>query len=553
MLAEIDRQPSADFDAGKVVFESPLQESDLIGKSGEDGGASAFDVGEPVPPETWRTEIPRSPSMFAAARAGGRGRRSRKQAENPRSYRQLQSAGRMSRSLTVSVLLLLQGAELAPPTALALKAEDGHREANGPNLWLDSRIDSDGGDGDSEGWGTPAVRWPSNVIVDGNVNPVMTLSRRDFVFKAGDCDMDGKCYVDFRIPALKRTKSGALIAFAEASGAARNIAKGILDHGIVARISADGSGHNTSWGEIFKVVYAYPEANESFGNPSPVVDLKTGTIFLHFCRGQEGIDADFAALVTSSTDDGHTWSAPTSLNATLKVPGTGWYAPGPGGGTQLPTGRLITLVEEGTPIAITRTAFGAIPIYSDDAGGSWHRAAYVPALDNRSHGSSEPSVSLLGNSSVDLVMVGRGAKAPIIAFSTSSDMGMTWKETALLSEIPSPACQHSISGMHGGVGALIASPTGSTRADLQVFYASAASGFKNWSSLGTLDPGLAGYTSLIPASPLMQDESWRSNSVGTDEYLLLYESMNHGQRCAKIGQKTCSDVALITFALRSDS
>jgi len=188
--------------------------------------------------------------------------------------------------------------------------------------------------------------------------PVMTSLRRAFVFKAGDCDADGKCYVDFRIPALKRTKAGALIAFAEASGADRNIAKGIHDHGIVARISADGSGRNSSWGKIFKVAYAFPELDEALSNPSPVVDLKTGTIFLHLCRGSEGIDADFAALMTSSTDGGHTWSARTSLNATVKVPGTGWYAPGPGGGIQLPTGRLLTLAEESTPIAVKRTTFG---------------------------------------------------------------------------------------------------------------------------------------------------------------------------------------------------
>jgi|EP01043_Picozoa_sp_COSAG02_P014787 sialidase-1 len=395
--------------------------------------------------------------------------------------------------------------------------------------------------------------------VDDSVKPVMTALSREFVFQAGDCDVDGKCYVDFRIPALKRTKSGALIAFAEASGAARNIANGILDHGIVARISADGSGHSSSWGKIFKVAYTYPEANESFGNPSPVVDLKTGTIFLHLCRGQEGIDADFAALITASTDGGHTWGARTSLNATLKVPGTGWYAPGPGGGTQLPTGRMITLVEE-RPIAKTRTAFNAVPIYSDD-GKSWDRAAYVPVLDNRSHGCGEPSVSLLGNSSVDLVMVCRGAKAPIAGFSTSSDGGTTWRETKLLSEIPSPGCQHSISGMHGGVGALITSPTcpnatciaQGTRADLQLFHASATSGFKDWSSLGTLDPGLAGYSSLLPATPLTEDGAARSRSTDvTCNYLVLYESMNYGARCTKIGQRRCSDVALITFALKTN-
>ena len=36
-----------------------------------------------------------------------------------------------------------------------------------------------------------------------------------------------------------------------------------------------------------------------------------------------------------------------------------------------------------------------------------------------------------------------------------------------------------------------------------------------------------------------------------EDYLVLYESMSTGARCAKIGQKRCSDVALITFALKT--
>ena len=52
----------------------------------------------------------------------------------------------------MTVLLLLHGGELAPVTGLALNAENGHREANRPNLWLDSPIDSDGGDGDTDIW-----------------------------------------------------------------------------------------------------------------------------------------------------------------------------------------------------------------------------------------------------------------------------------------------------------------------------------------------------------------------------------------------------------------
>ena len=40
-------------------------------------------------------------------------------------------------------------------------------------------------------------------------------SVRTIVFRAGDCDEHGECYPCFRIPALKRAKSGALLAFAE--------------------------------------------------------------------------------------------------------------------------------------------------------------------------------------------------------------------------------------------------------------------------------------------------------------------------------------------------
>lgn len=40
-------------------------------------------------------------------------------------------------------------------------------------------------------------------------------SVRTIVFAAGDCDEHGECYPCFRIPALKRAKSGALLAFAE--------------------------------------------------------------------------------------------------------------------------------------------------------------------------------------------------------------------------------------------------------------------------------------------------------------------------------------------------
>ena len=37
-------------------------------------------------------------------------------------------------------------------------------------------------------------------------------SSRAVVFEVGDCDVHGECYPCFRIPAIKRAKSGELLA-----------------------------------------------------------------------------------------------------------------------------------------------------------------------------------------------------------------------------------------------------------------------------------------------------------------------------------------------------
>ena len=61
------------------------------------------------------------------------------------------------------------------------------------------------------------------------------------------------------------------------------------------RRSADGTGANGTWGAIHKVAF---EAKHTIGNPSPVVDATSGTVFCHFA--QDNINA----FVTQSTDEG---------------------------------------------------------------------------------------------------------------------------------------------------------------------------------------------------------------------------------------------------------
>ena len=89
---------------------------------------------------------------------------------------------------------------------------------------------------------------------------------------------------------------------------------------------------------------------------------------------------------------GKTWSNRTALDASVKVPGSGWYGSGVGGGTQLPSGRLIILSEERKQYrrpsadcqsdqsggkSCLATAYNAVPVYSDTAGRTWQRGAFL--------------------------------------------------------------------------------------------------------------------------------------------------------------------------------
>jgi hypothetical protein len=86
--------------------------------------------------------------------------------------------------------------------------------------------------------------------------PLLTITQeRSVVFAPGDCDTTGECYPFFRIPAIKRAKSGALLAFAEARGGHSGSGSDHGDVQIVVRKSADGSGANGTWGKIHKVAF----------------------------------------------------------------------------------------------------------------------------------------------------------------------------------------------------------------------------------------------------------------------------------------------------------
>jgi len=186
-------------------------------------------------------------------------------------------------------------------------------------------------------------------------------------------------YHTYRIPALVLTTGGTLLAFCEGRK------NSFLDSGDIDLLLRRSSDHGRTWGPARVVV---PGAGNTAGNPAPVVDRTTGTVWLLF-TGNGGHeteaminDGQGARTVwsTFSADDGVTWSAPREITSQVKKPGWTWYATGPGHAIQLQDGRLLipcnhvdqARADAQTPLAQFCHAHGhSHVIYSDDHGASW--------------------------------------------------------------------------------------------------------------------------------------------------------------------------------------
>ena len=293
-------------------------------------------------------------------------------------------------------------------------------------------------------------------------------------------------YHTYRIPSVIVAPKGTLLAFCEGRKGGRGDA-GDID--LVLKRSTDGG---KTWGPLQVV---WNDADNTCGNPCPVIDAKTGTILLLLTHNF-GTDTEAKIVngtgkgsrtvwLTRSTDDGATWSEPAEITKSVKKPAWSWYATGPGVGIQLKTGRLLVPCDSKSDGGKVRESH---VIVSDDAGKTWKLGGVVGPLCNECQ-----AVELADGRVMLNMRTYRGNNRRLVSF--SDDGGDTFSKPIADDALIEPVCQASILKAPGERGGLLFSNPSSFKREKMTVKTSRDDG-KTWTESVVLHSGPAAYSCL---------------------------------------------------------
>jgi sialidase-1 len=264
----------------------------------------------------------------------------------------------------------------------------------------------------------------------------MTQKSPAYLFESGK-----EGYKTFRIPAIVTTNKGTILAFAEGR---KNGASDTGDIDLVMKRSED---NGKTWSTLSVI---WNDGDNVCGNPAPVVDKSTGTIFL-LSTWNLGSDHESDIIkqtskdtrrifVLSSEDDGKNWSAPAEITNAVKRENWTWYATGPCHGIQLlkgtNAGRLVIPCDHIE--AVTKKYFSHV-IYSDNHGKSWNLGGSTPQDQV-----NECTVAELPDGKLMLNMRNYDRKEKSRKVSISSDSGIIWSDIYPDKTLIEPICQGSL-------------------------------------------------------------------------------------------------------------
>lgn len=267
----------------------------------------------------------------------------------------------------------------------------------------------------------------------GDLDPVDKLN---FLFESGT-----NGYSTFRIPAMVTTNSGRVLAFAE--GRKRSSS----DTGDIDLVLKRSDDNGKTWSDLSVI---WDDGENVCGNPAPVVDKTTGTIWLlstwnlgsdHESEMIKQTSKDTRRIwVVYSKDDGLTWSKPEEITNSVKLNNWTWYATGPCHGIQLEKGnskgRLVIPCDHIE--AVSNRYFSHI-IYSDDHGKTWKLGGTTPQDQV-----NECTVAELTDGKLMLNMRNYDRKQKTRKVSLSPDGGLTWGNIYADNTLMEPICQGSL-------------------------------------------------------------------------------------------------------------
>lgn len=249
-------------------------------------------------------------------------------------------------------------------------------------------------------------------------------------------------YNNYRIPSLIVTLKGTLLAFCEGREAG--------DSGNIDLLLRRSENNGKTWSEMQVV---WNDGDNTCGNPCPVVDAKTGRIWL-FMTWNDGRDNEKSIIgkkslysrkpfMCWSDDDGKSWSEPADMSATCKDTTWEWYATGPGIGIQLRNdpfkGRLVIPADHSyndpeANAGIRPYGYGSHVLFSDDGGKNWQISNPVRP------GCNESQVTELTDGTLLLNMRSYNNKQ-CRAVSYSHDGGKNWSPVTHDLQLVEPVCQ----------------------------------------------------------------------------------------------------------------
>lgn len=257
----------------------------------------------------------------------------------------------------------------------------------------------------------------------------------------------------YRIPGLATSNRGTLLGVYDVR---YNSSADLQEHVDVGLSRSTDKGQ--TWEKMriplsFSEYGGLPKAQNGVGDPSILVDKKTGTIWIAalwthgmgngraWINSQEGngIDRTGQLVLTKSTDDGKTWSKPINITQQVKDPSWKLLLQGPGMGITMHDGTLVFPIQY---IDSTRIPNAGI-MYSKDRGKTWkiHNHARTNTTEAQV-AEVEPGVLMLN------MRDNRGGSR---AVSITRDLGRTWVEhPSNRCLLPEPVCMASLIKVEAG-------------------------------------------------------------------------------------------------------